>query len=98
MAKKYSKKGRKARSAGRFGPRYGRKSRKLVGDIEEQMRGPHRCPQCGRESVKRAGTGIWECRKCEYKFAGGTYVPTTSVGRQATRSIKKAAEGEGEEE
>ena len=37
MAEK-SAKGRKTRSAGRFGCRYGRKARMLVADIEENMR------------------------------------------------------------
>lgn len=36
MAKKYSKKGRVTRSAGRFGVRFGRKDRKLVADLEEK--------------------------------------------------------------
>ncbi len=43
MAKKFTKKGRISRSAGRFGPRYGRKDRKLVADLEERMRAPHVC-------------------------------------------------------
>ena len=37
MAKKFTKKGRVSRSAGRFGARYGRKDRKLVADLEERM-------------------------------------------------------------
>ncbi|MDD2778555.1 MAG: 50S ribosomal protein L37ae, partial [Methanocellales archaeon] len=35
---KAGKKGKKTRSAGRFGPRYGRKVRKMVADIEDIMR------------------------------------------------------------
>ncbi len=46
MAKKFTKKGRISRSAGRFGPRYGRKDRKLVADLEERMRAPHVCTKC----------------------------------------------------
>ncbi len=87
-------KGRKTRSAGRFGPRYGRRSRKLVADIEEQMRQKHKCPKCGRSSVVRKGTGIWHCRKCNVTFSGGTYIPYTSIGKTVMRSIKKGIEGE----
>jgi large subunit ribosomal protein L37Ae len=87
-------KGRKTRSAGRFGARYGRKVRKLVADIEEQMKKKHLCPKCGRLSVVRKGTGIWQCRKCEVTFAGGTYLPYTSIGKTVMRSIKKEAETE----
>ncbi len=90
-------KGRKTRSAGRFGARYGRKVRKLVADIEEQMRRKHPCPKCGRMSVVRKGTGIWYCRKCEVTFAGGTYLPYTSTGKTVIRSIKKETEGETKE-
>ncbi|MDI6903524.1 MAG: 50S ribosomal protein L37ae [Methanocellales archaeon] len=75
------KKGRKTRSAGRFGPRYGRRVRKAVASIEELMRSSHECPQCRTTSVSRVGTGIWYCSKCKTTFAGGTYVPQTSMGK-----------------
>ncbi len=86
------KKGRKTRSAGRFGPRYGRKIRKRVADIEGIMHEAHRCPTCGRKAVSRKGTGIWACSKCETVFAGGAYVPETSVGKTVARSIRRASE------
>ena len=87
MTKKYTKKGRKTKSAGRFGPRYGRKVRKLVASIEEKMRSPHKCPSCGHLSVKRIGTGIWKCKKCDYTFAGGTYIPQTPTMKSLLRSL-----------
>lgn len=91
MVKKF-KKGRKSRSAGRFGPRYGRKIRKLVADIEEKSKRKYDCPQCGRTKIRRDGTAIWKCAKCGYTFAGGTYVPYTSAGQSVARSVKKAME------
>jgi large subunit ribosomal protein L37Ae len=87
-------KGRKTRSAGRFGPRYGRKSRVLVAEIEENMRQAFKCPKCGRMSVWREGTGIWACTKCKYTFTGGTYLPQTMAGKAMARNIKKATEAE----
>lgn len=92
MAKKYSRKGRVSRSAGRFGVRYGRKDRKLVADLESKMHMPHVCAKCARLSVKRISTGIWQCKKCSYTFAGGTFLPQTPVGLTVARSIKKATE------
>ena len=86
------KKGWKTRSAGRFGVRYGRNIRKKVADIEEKMREKHTCIQCGFPSVRRIGTGIWKCKKCGYTFAGGTYLPNTSVGAVVARSVKRAIE------
>ena len=92
MVKKYTRKGHKTRSAGRFGVRYGRKNRKLVADIEERMRQGYKCPRCGMVAIRRIGTGIWNCRKCDHTFAGGTYQPYSSVGLAAIRSVKKAME------
>ena len=88
-----SAKGRKTRSAGRFGCRYGRKARMLVADIEENMRQAHKCPKCGRMSVWREGTGIWSCTKCKYTFTGGTYLPQSPSGKTMARTIRKAVEG-----
>ncbi|MHC1599048.1 MAG: 50S ribosomal protein L37ae [Candidatus Methanofastidiosia archaeon] len=80
-------------SVGRFGSRYGRKIRKRVSSIEQRMRQKHLCPSCGRKSVKRTSTAIWECKKCGAKFAGGAYVPQTPSGKTAQRVITSLAEG-----
>jgi large subunit ribosomal protein L37Ae len=88
---------RRTGSAGRFGARYGRVSRRRVSEIESDMNDDHTCPDCGADAVDRQGTGIWQCGKCGYKFAGGTYRPQTPGGRGVTRSIR-AALGEEEEE
>jgi large subunit ribosomal protein L37Ae len=99
MAKKQKgRKGKKTRSAGRFGVRYGRKVRKTVADVEERMRAPHKCPRCERKSVRRIGTGIWRCSKCGFTFSGGTYIPQTSLGLTAQRVIKRLVERESERE
>lgn len=82
-------------SAGRFGARYGRVARKRVAEIEADMHDEHACPECSSETVERQGTGIWECRRCGYKFAGGTYRPETPGGKNVHRSIRAAL---GEEE
>ena len=83
-------KGKVTASAGRFGPRYGRFVRKRVIEIEKVSRAVHRCPQCDMVAVKRVGTGIWLCRKCGYKFAGGAYQPQTPQLRVALRTIERS--------
>ncbi len=80
---------KKSSSAGRFGPRYGRRIRVKISNIESQMKQKHKCPQCGRKSVKRVSTAIWECSKCDTKFAGGTYIPDTPVGRLSRKASLK---------
>ena len=56
-----------------FGSRYGRKVRNKFSQIEAQQRAKHKCPYCNKPAVKRVAAGIWECRKCESKFAGKAY-------------------------
>ncbi|MCX6680698.1 MAG: 50S ribosomal protein L37ae [Methanothrix sp.] len=87
-----TKKGRKSRSAARFGPRYGRKSRKQVADSEEKSKASYDCPSCNRNRVRRTSTAIWSCSKCGYTFAGGSFLPETSLGRSVIRSLKKTLE------
>ncbi len=91
-------KGKKTRSAGRFGVRYGTKNRRLVADIEEKMRAKHVCSKCGAKKVRRISTGIWQCSKCGFTFAGGTYIPQTSAHLTVMRAIQgvKIKEEEGE--
>ena len=94
-SRKQSAKGRVVGSSGRFGPRYGRFIRKRVNQIEQLTNARHVCPRCDQAAVKREGTGIWACRKCGYKFAGGSYVPETPAMRIAVRSIEPSLQKDG---
>jgi len=87
-------KGRVTGSAGRFGCRYGRFVRKRVAEMEAISRTLHRCPHCDVVGVKRKGTGIWECKKCGFKFAGGAYQPQTPVLKIALRTIERSIQKE----
>ncbi len=72
---------KKIKSAARFGARYGKKIRHLVAEIESSSRAKHVCPQCKARRLKRVAAGIWECRKCGTKVAGGAYAPSTTAGK-----------------
>jgi len=92
MAKKgkLRAKGRITGSAGRFGPRYGRFLRKRVNDIEKITNAKHVCPKCDTAAVSRKGTGIWQCKKCGFKYAGGAYAPQTPNLKVALRTIERS--------
>jgi large subunit ribosomal protein L37Ae len=79
---------------GRFGARYGRKAKRQVKKIEENMKKKHVCPKCDRPYVKRVSAGIWECKKCGTVFTGGAYVPETPMVKAASRNIKRVVGGE----
>ncbi len=66
---------KKVKSAGRFGSRYGKKVRSKIIDVESKQKGWHKCPFCNADKVKRVSVGIWQCRKCDIKFAGRAYTP-----------------------
>lgn len=57
----------------RFGPRYGRRNRLKVAQIEKEQRATHKCPYCTYVKVNREALGIWSCDKCGAKFAGRAY-------------------------
>lgn len=71
-------KGKKSGSAGRFGARYGLRVRRRISEIESRQHAHHACPNCRTGRLKRESTGVWQCRKCDHKFAGGAYVPFTT--------------------
>lgn len=96
---------KKVGSTGRLGARYGARLRRTVYEIEARRAEPHRCPSCATRALKRKAAGLWECRKCGLKFAGGAYVPFTDAGKAAQRAIAQRVSGdflalkeEGEEE
>jgi large subunit ribosomal protein L37Ae len=66
-------KSKKTKSAGRFGARYGKKVRTKLVKVEEKQRKKQKCPYCEKLGVKRLSKGIWNCSKCNKKFASNTY-------------------------
>jgi len=71
-----------------LGVRYGATVRKRYVKVITELKKPHRCPQCGFVRVRRVSVGVWQCGKCEFKFAGGAYTPVTKLGVVAKRAAK----------
>ncbi|MFH1473533.1 MAG: 50S ribosomal protein L37ae [Candidatus Aenigmatarchaeota archaeon] len=66
---------KKVGSTGRYGVRYGTKGKKIIAKVEKKAREKRTCPYCERSVLKRIASGIWYCKKCKTKFAGGAYFP-----------------------
>jgi large subunit ribosomal protein L37Ae len=60
-------------SAGRFGARYSASLRQKLSKIEKKQKTKYTCPKCLKDKLKRVSAGIWHCKKCNIKFAGGAY-------------------------
>jgi len=57
----------------RFGPRYGKRVRDRLKSIESVSKKMHLCPHCRKPKAKRLSLGIFQCTKCNAKFAGKAY-------------------------
>lgn len=64
---------KKTKSAGRFGARYGKKPKDKLVKVEEKQRKKQKCLFCEKSGIKRLSKGIWQCKKCNKKFASNTY-------------------------
>jgi large subunit ribosomal protein L37Ae len=89
-----SRRTKKVGTSGRFQARYGVRARTRVREVEIQQKGKHICPQCGLQTVRRIGTGIWNCKKCDYTFAGGAYSPKTESAQNVDKLLFKGEEQE----
>ncbi|MGC8555656.1 MAG: transposase [Conexivisphaera sp.] len=58
-----------------LGPKYGATLRKRYSAVWRLLKSKRSCPKCGSPRFVRVANGIWECRKCGYKVAGGAYSP-----------------------
>jgi large subunit ribosomal protein L37Ae len=66
---------KKVGTTGRYGVRYGSRTKKVIAKIESRMQKEKTCPYCEREALKRVACGVWFCEKCKTKFAGAAYFP-----------------------
>ena len=64
---------KKVKASGRHKVGYGTNVRKKLVLVETKQRKKQICPFCKKPYAKRTSAGIWECKKCKKKFAGGAY-------------------------
>lgn len=72
------------KAVGRYGQKYGATLRKRVLVIESKEKG-QKCPKCKSvDTMQRSAVGIWQCKACGIKFAGGAYIAQTTLGKTMT--------------
>ena len=70
--------------------RYGVSLRKRLRSVKVEKQARYKCDVCGKESVKRVGTGVWTCRSCGATYAGGAYSMKTATGDSFNRIINQS--------
>ena len=50
--------------------------------MEISQHSKYTCVFCGKDSVKRASVGIWNCSACKKVVAGGAYILATAQAAQ----------------
>lgn len=64
--------------------------------MEVTQHARYNCVFCGKDTVKRKATGIWNCSACKKVMAGGAYVlstPAAITTRTAIQRLRKTTEG-----
>ncbi|KAK1754781.1 ribosomal protein L37ae [Echria macrotheca] len=90
-----SKRTKKVGIAGRYGNRYGASLRKQMKRLDTTQHAKYLCTFCGKNTVKRVASGIWECRRCHKTIAGGAYVfgtPAAATSRATIRRLRALEE------
>ncbi|MDD2531479.1 MAG: 50S ribosomal protein L37ae [Candidatus ainarchaeum sp.] len=78
---------KKVGRAGRYSSRYGVGIRKRLIATEKKQNNLSNCPFCGFDTVKREAAGLFYCKKCSNKFAGGAYEVQTLVGKTIAKMV-----------
>ncbi|MDG1551648.1 MAG: 50S ribosomal protein L37ae [Candidatus Poseidoniaceae archaeon] len=88
-----AKRTQKAGATARFGARYGVSVRRNSASALAKKSAKYTCPVCQYRKVTRKSVGIWECGKCDYKFAGGAWEPYTRASDANNRILRRSVEG-----
>lgn len=87
-----AKRTKKVGIVGKYGTRYGSSLRKQVKKMEISQHSKYTCLFCGKNSVKRTAVGIWDCRSCGKRYAGGAYSLHTGSAVTVRSTIRRLRE------
>ncbi|CCH40588.1 60S ribosomal protein L37a [Wickerhamomyces ciferrii] len=76
----------------KFGVRYGSSLRRQTKKLEIQQHARYDCSFCGKKTVKREATGIWNCHSCRKTVAGGAYTVSTAAAATVRSTIRRLRE------
>ena len=68
----------------------------LIRKIEVSQHAKYDCVFCGKTTVTRVSTGIWNCSACRKTSAGGSYVlvtPAAATVRSNIARMRKVQDG-----
>ncbi len=57
--------------------------------IEISQHSKYVCPFCGKNTVKRKAVGIWDCKSCKKRMAGGAYVLSTAAAADVRTTLTR---------
>jgi len=73
----------------KYGCRYGSSLRKLMKKFETMQRQRYVCPFCGKAAIRKISVGIWRCKACKKKLAGGAWELTTATAATARTTMNR---------
>lgn len=62
-----------------LGQKYGGTLRKRYSRIFRGLKTARECPSCSSMRLARSSSGIWTCKSCGYRVAGGAYTLTQAA-------------------
>ncbi|CDR96039.1 ribosomal protein RPL37A [Babesia ovata] len=84
-----SKRTKKVGVTGKYGVRYGASLRKQARKILLLQHTAYNCPFCGKDATRWKAVGIWECKRCKRRVAGGAWSLGTSTGATIKSTIER---------
>jgi large subunit ribosomal protein L37Ae len=57
--------------------------------MEIQQHAKYDCSFCGKRTVSRCSTGIWNCKSCKKTVAGGAYTVSTAAAATVRSTIRR---------
>ncbi len=85
-----SQRTKKVGSTGWMGARYGLRIRRRVGELDRMRSLDSACPRCATVTVRRVSSGVFECRRCQTRFASGAYLFTPAPPIARTEDVTSA--------